>query len=131
MDKENSITQNYCIRITLTSTDLAAIEKVSTSLMNTVQEKLILIKGPIRIPTKIMNIVTRQSPCSNGTSTFEYFDMYVFKRLLDIDCVSTLQRLGIARDITATSVESGVEIDVTLHEFLQCNHLLKLYVNIL
>merc|ERR1711998_15054 len=100
----------YYIRITLTSHDVLAIEKVSTDLIKVAKDKQIVIRGPIRIPTKIMNITTRQSPCGNGTKTFEYFNMRIFKRVLDISS----QCLEIARHVTATPLESGVEVEVTI-----------------
>ena len=42
--------------------------------------------GPARIPTKYLHIVTRKSPCGNGTNTFDHFEMRIHKRVFHIHC---------------------------------------------
>jgi small subunit ribosomal protein S20e len=42
--------------------------------------------GPSRIPTKVLHITTRKSPCGNGTNTFDHFEMRIHKRVFHIYC---------------------------------------------
>merc|ERR1712216_155542 len=111
-NKEKSESQatdyNY-IRIALCSGNVSAIEKVSADLVSAAKDQGVKVKGPIRIPTKTIKVTTRQSPCGNGTNTFEHFNMSVFKRLIDLSS----ENIENARNVTATSLESGVEVEVT------------------
>ena len=42
--------------------------------------------GPARIPTKVLHITTRKSPCGNGTNTFDHFELRIHKRVFHIHC---------------------------------------------
>lgn len=42
--------------------------------------------GPGRIPTKVLHITTRKSPCGNGTNTFDHFELRIHKRVFHIHC---------------------------------------------
>ncbi len=33
------------------------------------------MKGPVRMPTKVLHITTRKSPCGEGTNTWDRFEM--------------------------------------------------------
>lgn len=39
------------------------------------KDKLLKVKGPVRMPTKILRITTRKAPCGEGTNTFDTFEM--------------------------------------------------------
>ncbi|KAK7828592.1 40s ribosomal protein s20 [Quercus suber] len=39
---------------------------VCTDLVRGAKDKLLRVKGPVRIPTKVLHITTRKSPCSEG-----------------------------------------------------------------
>merc|ERR1719189_760448 len=71
------------IRITLTSRNVKNLEKVCADLIRGAKEKRLKVKGPVRLPTKILRITTRKSPCGEGTNTWDRFEMRVHKRLID------------------------------------------------
>ena len=76
------------IRITLTSLDLKALEKVCADLKRGAQEKKLKVAGPVRLPTKKLRITTRKSPCGEGTNTWDRFEMRIHK------CVNSRARGG-------------------------------------
>lgn len=46
---------------------------VCTDLVCADKDKRIKVKGPVRMPTKVLNITTRKSPCGEGTIAFYLF----------------------------------------------------------
>jgi len=99
------------IRITLTSRKVKALEKVCEDLIRGAKEKRLRHSGPVRLPTKIMRITTRKSPCGEGTNTWDRFEMRVHKRLIDLHSPSE-----IVRQITSINIDPGVEVEVTIAE---------------
>ena len=63
------------------SSDIA--RKVKTLLADRVKLKC---SGPGRMPTKHLMLVTRKSPCGNGTNTFDKWEMHIHKRVFHIHC---------------------------------------------
>lgn len=75
------------IRITLTGTKVKSLEKgcgfialffepfclvsllVCTDLVQSAKNKGLKVSGPVRLPTKVLRITTRKSPCGEGTGT--------------------------------------------------------------
>ena len=47
-------------------------------------EKQVKVSGPVRMPTKILRITTRKSPCGEGTNTWEHLEMRIHKRVIDL-----------------------------------------------
>ncbi|KAF9588800.1 hypothetical protein IFM89_016121 [Coptis chinensis] len=72
------------IRITLSSKNVKNLEKVCADLVRGAKEKLLRVKGPVRMPTKVLKITTRKSPCGEGTNTFDRFELRVHKRVIDL-----------------------------------------------
>lgn len=72
-------------------------------------EKKLKVSGPVRLPTKKLKIVTRKSPCGEGTNTWDRFEMRIHKRILDLHSPSE-----IVKEITSISIEPGVEVEVTI-----------------
>ncbi|GAN11298.1 ribosomal protein S1 [Mucor ambiguus] len=97
------------IRITLTSRNVKNLEKVSSDLIQRAKDKQLKVKGPVRLPTKVLRITTRKSPCGNGSETFDRFEMRIHKRLIDLHSPSE-----IVKQITSISIEPGVEVEVTI-----------------
>ncbi len=97
------------IRITLSSTNVKSLEKVCTDLISGATEKQLRIKGPVRMPTKVLRITTRKSPCGEGTNTWDRFEMRVHKRLIDIRSST-----DVVKQITSISIEPGVIVEVSL-----------------
>lgn len=72
------------IRITLSSRDVKALEKVCADLITKSKEQKLKPKGPVRLPTKVLKLTVRKSPCGNGTATFDRYEMRIHKRLIDL-----------------------------------------------
>nr|ACF81475.1 unknown [Zea mays] len=54
------------IRITLSSKSVKNLEKVCRDLVKGAKGKELKVKGPVRMPTKVLHITTRKSPCGEG-----------------------------------------------------------------
>jgi len=101
----------YRIRITLTSRNVADLEKVCADLKRGAVEKRLKVSGPVRLPTKKLRITTRKSPCGEGTNTWDRFQMRIHKRVIDLESPSE-----IVKQITSISIEPGVDVEVFLKE---------------
>lgn len=62
--------KSHKIRITLTSSKVKALEKVCNDLVNRAKDKDLRVKGPVRLPTKVLVHTTRKtvrtSPALSG-----------------------------------------------------------------
>ncbi|DBA04617.1 TPA: hypothetical protein N0F65_012200 [Lagenidium giganteum] len=101
--------QIHRIRITLTSRNVKNLEKVCTDLKRGAVDKNLKVSGPVRLPTKILHLTTRKSPCGEGTNTYDRFEMRIHKRIIDLHAPS-----DIVKQITSISIEPGVEVEVTI-----------------
>ena len=97
------------IRITLTSKNVANLEKVCADLIRGAKEKRLKVKGPVRMPTKVLRLTVRKSPCGEGTNTWDRFQMRIHKRLIDLHSPA-----DVVKQITSISIEPGVEVEVTI-----------------
>lgn len=97
------------IRITLTSTKVAAVEKVCSDLKNKALLKQLKVSGPVRMPTKTLRLMVRKSPCGEGTNTYDRLQMKIHKRILDLHSPA-----DVVRQITNISIEPGVDVEVTI-----------------
>jgi len=100
---------SHRIRITLTSRNVKNLEKVCEVLLQGAQEKHLKVKGPVRLPTKVLKITTRKSPCGEGTNTWDRFEMRIHKRLIDLHSPQ-----DVVKQITSINIEPGVEVEVTI-----------------
>uniref|UniRef100_A0A6T2IDP9 Small ribosomal subunit protein uS10 domain-containing protein n=1 Tax=Eutreptiella gymnastica TaxID=73025 RepID=A0A6T2IDP9_9EUGL len=101
--------QIHKIRITLTSRNVKALEKVSSELIKGAKNHKLRTKGPVRLPTKVLHITTRKSPCGEGTNTWDRYEMRIHKRLIDLHSPSE-----VVKQITSINIEPGVEVEVTV-----------------
>lgn len=101
--------QMHRIRITLTSANVKSVEKVCRDLKSAAVAKEIKCSGPVRMPTKILRITTRKSPCGEGTNTYDRFEMRIHKRLLDFHSPAE-----IVKSLTTISMEPNVDVEVTI-----------------
>ena len=106
---EEELPQVHRIRITLTSRNVKNLEKVSADLVKGAKDKQLKVKGPVRLPTKVLRITTRKSPCGEGTNTWDRFEMRIHKRLIDLHSPA-----DVVKQITSISIEPGVEVEVTV-----------------
>ena len=72
------------VRIKLSSVDIGALNGVIGQVKDISTKTGVIMRGPIPLPTKIMKVTTRKSPCGNGTATFDRFEMRVHKRIIDL-----------------------------------------------
>ena len=82
---------------------------VCADLIKGAKDKRLKVKGPVRLPTKVLRITTRKSPCGEGTNSWDRFEMRIHKRLIDLHSPSE-----IVKQITSISIEPGVEVEVTI-----------------
>ncbi len=75
------------------------------------REQKLRVKGPVRMPTKILRITTRKSPCGEGTNTWDRFEMRIHKRVIDL-----YSQADVVRQITSISIEPGVFVEVTIQD---------------
>merc|ERR1719393_994180 len=92
------------IRITLTSRKVKALEKVCTDLITGARDKRLRYSGPVRLPTKVLRVTTRKSPCGEGTNTWDRFEMKIHKRLIDLQHSSS----DVVKQITSISIDPSV-----------------------
>ena len=107
--EEDASVKVHRIRITLTSRNVKNLEKVCADLIKGAKDKKLKVKGPVRLPTKVLRITTRKSPCGEGTNSWDRFEMRIHKRLIDLHSPSE-----IVKQITSISIEPGVEVEVTI-----------------
>jgi len=90
-------------RVKLTSISLSRLGSVCAEIMNIGLKAGIKIKGPIPLPVKQLNVVTRKSPCGSGTETYEKWEMKMHRRIIDINAddkvIRQLMRLKIPDDV--------------------------------
>jgi len=90
-------------RVKLTSINLKKLGGVCTEIMNIGQKTGVNVKGPIPLPVKRLNVVTRKSPCGSGTETYEKWEMKIHRRIIDISAddkaIRQLMRLRIPDDV--------------------------------
>ena len=60
------------IRITLTSRNVKSLEKVCQDLIRGAKDKELKVKGPVRMPTKVLRITTRKTPCGKPIIIDQY-----------------------------------------------------------
>ncbi|ODV83797.1 hypothetical protein CANARDRAFT_29772 [[Candida] arabinofermentans NRRL YB-2248] len=97
------------IRITLTSTKVKQLEKVSQNIINNAVREKLFKKGPVRMPTKTLKISTRKTPNGEGSKTWETYEMRIHKRYIDLHAPAML-----VKKITQITVEPGVDVEVTM-----------------
>ena len=72
-------------RIKLTSTSLLKLGGVCDEIMGIGKKTGVKVKGPTPLPVKRLNVVTRKSPCGNGTETYEKWEMRMHRRIIDLN----------------------------------------------
>ena len=90
-------------RIKLTSKSLPKLGQVCDEIMNIGKKTGVKVKGPIPLPVKRLNVVTRKSPCGSGTETYEKWEMKMHRRIIDMSAddkaIRQLMRLKIPDNV--------------------------------
>ncbi|KAJ1478950.1 ribosomal protein S20 [Baffinella frigidus] len=98
------------IRITLTtSKSVANLEKVCADLIKGAKEKELRVRGPVRMPTKVLHLTVRKSPCGEGTNTWDRWEMRVYKRVIDLHSPPET-----VKQITSIAIEPDVDVEVII-----------------
>ena len=79
---------------------------VCADLIARAKDKDLKVKGPVRLPTKVLKITTRKTPCGEGSKTWDRYEMRIHKRLIDLHSPSE-----IVKQITSIYIEPGVEVE--------------------
>ncbi|EDR22016.1 40S ribosomal protein S20, putative [Entamoeba dispar SAW760] len=99
------------ITITITSTKVKAVENLCAEVKENGKKKGVQVKGPVRIPTKILRITTRKTPCGEGSKTWDHYQMRIYKRVLSMKTTPET-----VKEITSLKVEPGVELEVAMFD---------------
>ena len=90
-------------RVKMVSKNLSKLTDVCDEVMSIGKKTGVKVKGPIPLPVKRLNIVTRKSPCGSGTETYEKWEMKMHRRIIDINAddkaIRQLMRLRIPDDV--------------------------------
>ena len=93
--------------MTLRSREVKSLESACGEIIARSKNQGYETKGPVRVPTKILRITTRKSPCGEGSKTWDNWEMTVFKRYIDLECTT-----GQMREVTSITIPNGIEISV-------------------
>jgi small subunit ribosomal protein S10 len=96
-------------RIRLSSTDTAKLNEVCSQVQTIVSRTGVHMSGPIPLPTKVLKVPTRKSPCGEGTETWDHWQMRIHKRLIDLEADERTMR-----QIMRIRVPDEVFIEITL-----------------
>merc|ERR1712106_923944 len=103
--------QEHKIRITITSKNCSAIERISNELVKAAKDKNLKVKGPARMPTKTLRITPRKTPNGEGSKTWDRFQMRIHKRVIDLQSPTET-----VRQITQLSIDPGMDVEVTIRD---------------
>ncbi len=71
-------------RIKMASTDLEKLENMCKEIKSIGEKTGVKVRGPIPLPTKRLNVVTRKAPSGQGTHTFDKWEMRIHRRIIDV-----------------------------------------------
>lgn len=79
------------------------LDSVCDEIMGISKKTGVKIKGPTPLPVKRLNMVTRKSPCGQGTNTYEKWQMRMHRRIIDLaaddKAIRQLMRLRIPENV--------------------------------
>jgi len=67
------------------------------------------VSGPVRLPTKVLHITTRKTPCGEGSKTWNRFEMRIHKRIIDLHSPAE-----VVKQITAITIDPSVHVEVAV-----------------
>ncbi len=91
------------IRITLVSENLDSLNKVVEQIKKVATYFNMKLRGPIPLPRKQLTIVTRRTPCGDGSDTYEHWYKRISKRVIFVEAsessIRNLLRIKIPDDV--------------------------------
>ncbi|KAK2951579.1 putative 40S ribosomal protein S20 [Blattamonas nauphoetae] len=99
------------IRVTLTGRNHKHLERVSGELIAKAKtnDSQPAVKGPVRMPTKVLRITTRKTSCGQGSKTWNHFEMRIHKRVIEFTTT-----IDTVKDLLKITIDPGVDVDVAL-----------------
>jgi small subunit ribosomal protein S20e len=67
------------------------------------------VAGPVRLPTKVLHITSRKTPCGEGSKTWNRWEMRIHKRVVDLYAPG-----AVVKELTAVNLDPSVTFEVTL-----------------
>lgn len=95
------------IRMTLRGKEVKPLEHACSEIISRAKTQGYKTVGAVRIPTKVLTVTTRRSPCGNGTNTWDRYEMRIHKRVIDIYCPSS-----VVKEITNFRIDTGVDVNL-------------------
>jgi len=111
VEAQLSESPSHKIRITLTSKKVKELEKVCSDLIVKAKTTRVPVKGPVRLPTRVLRITGRKTPCGEGSKTWDRWEMRIHKRIIDLNAPTE-----IVKQITSIHIDPSVEVEVTIAE---------------
>jgi small subunit ribosomal protein S10 len=96
-------------RIKLQSQKCGDLDAVCSDIKGIADKSGIEMRGPIPLPTKVLKISTRKTPCGDGSDTYEKWEMRIHKRLIEISADDR-----VLRDIMRIKIPDSVHVEMTL-----------------
>ncbi|MEM4348107.1 MAG: 30S ribosomal protein S10 [Candidatus Anstonellaceae archaeon] len=60
------------------------LDEVCKQIIEIAKQTGVEIRGPVPLPTRRLVVVTRRSPCGDGSDTYEHWEMRIHKRIIDV-----------------------------------------------
>jgi small subunit ribosomal protein S10 len=78
--------------IKLESSDYEKLKGVCDHIQELANKTGVKLVGPIPLPTKKLVVVTRKTPCGEGTHTWDKWELRIHKRLIQVDANERFMR---------------------------------------
>ena len=96
-------------RIKLQSQSFSDLDSVCKDIKEIAGKSGVAMRGPIPLPTKVLVISTRKTPCGDGSDTYEKWQMRIHKRLIEVTADDR-----VLRDIMRIKIPDSVHVEMTL-----------------
>jgi small subunit ribosomal protein S10 len=96
-------------RIKLQSQSFSDLDQVCKGIKEIASKSGVAMRGPIPLPTKVLSISTRKTPCGDGSDTYEKWQMRIHKRLIEVSADDR-----VLRDIMRIKIPDSVHVEMTL-----------------
>ncbi|MFH1447481.1 MAG: 30S ribosomal protein S10 [Candidatus Micrarchaeota archaeon] len=96
-------------RIKLVGKNPKELDEVCAQIKEIATATGVELKGPVPLPTKRLKIVTRRTPCGDGSDTYEKWEMKIHKRIIDV-----AQDERTLRQIMRVKVPDTVHIEISI-----------------
>jgi small subunit ribosomal protein S10 len=98
-------------RIKLASTEIAKINEVCDYIKDITEKTGVDMRGPIPLPTKKLKLTTRKGVDGGGTSTWDRYEMRIYKRVIDLGLDERALRL-----VMRVPIPAGLNIEIEMIE---------------